>query len=55
MIASAGYDEANCILEIEFNTGRLYQYANVPLEEYQGLDGRRVAWPLLPGPHPGCV
>jgi hypothetical protein len=37
MIASVGYDEASRILEIEFNNGRVYQYADVPPEEYQGL------------------
>ena len=37
MIASVGYDEAKRILEIEFNSGRIYRYANVPPEVYRGL------------------
>lgn len=29
-IASVGYDAAAAILEVEFNSGRLYQYFEVP-------------------------
>lgn len=36
-IKSAGYDKAVLILEIEFATGGLYQYANVPEAVYVGL------------------
>jgi len=36
-LASVGYDPANQILEIEFNHGGIYQYFDVPVEEYEGL------------------
>lgn len=36
-LASVGYDEKNEILEIEFNHGGLYQYFDVPKEEYEAL------------------
>jgi len=36
-LASVGYDEKNQILEIEFNHGGVYQYFDVPKEEYEGL------------------
>lgn len=36
-IRSFGYDTDNQILEIEFNSGAVYQYANVPNGEYEGL------------------
>lgn len=36
-IASIGYDEAAKTLEIEFHTGSVYQYLNVPIEIYRGL------------------
>jgi len=36
-IASIGYDESSCTLEIEFRTGAVYQYENVPANVYQGL------------------
>ena len=36
-IASIGYDESSCTLEIEFRTGTVYQYENVPENVYQGL------------------
>jgi hypothetical protein len=36
-LASVGYDEANEILEIEFNHGGVYQYFDVPKEEYDAL------------------
>ena len=32
-----GYDESTKILEIEFQTGLVYQYAGVPLKVYQEL------------------
>jgi hypothetical protein len=34
---SVGYDESTNTLEIEFNSGGIYQYHNVPLDVYQGL------------------
>jgi hypothetical protein len=37
MIHAIGYDPDKRILEIVFNTGRTYQYADVPPEEYEGL------------------
>lgn len=36
-LASVGYDAAKQILEIEFNHGGIYQYFNVPEEEYEEL------------------
>ncbi len=37
MIHAVGYDAEKRILEIVFNTGRTYQYFDVPPEEYEGL------------------
>jgi len=36
-IASIGYDEASYTLEVEFRTGSVYQYYNVPKVVYEGL------------------
>lgn len=36
-IASVGYDSSSNILEIEFNSGSIYQYFNIPESEYQNL------------------
>ena len=36
-IASVGYDAENRILEIEFNHGGVYQYFDVPADEYESL------------------
>jgi hypothetical protein len=36
-IKSVGYDKTILVLEIEFATGSLYQYANVPEPAYVGL------------------
>jgi len=36
-IRSVGYDEDSSVLEIEFNSGMVYQYLNVPENEYEGL------------------
>ena len=36
-LASVGYDEENEILEVEFNHGGVYQYYDVPKEEYEAL------------------
>lgn len=37
MIAAAGYDSKHRILTVLYNTGRAYEYFNVPPEEFQGL------------------
>jgi hypothetical protein len=37
MIAAAGYDSKNRILIVLYNTGKAYEYFNVPPEEFQGL------------------
>lgn len=37
MIASVGYDEENEILEVEFNSGQVYQYFEVPREVFDEL------------------
>ena len=36
-IASIGYDEDSSTLEIEFLSGGVYQYFDVPINIYQGL------------------
>ena len=36
-IASIGYDAASLTLEVEFSTGSVYQYYNVPESVYRGL------------------
>ena len=36
-LRSVGYDEQQKNLEIEFNSGGIYQYSNVPNEIYIGL------------------
>lgn len=37
MIRSVGYDPDARVLEIEFNSDQVYQYFDVPSEEYEGL------------------
>jgi hypothetical protein len=37
ILRSLGYDESTKILEIEFQTGLLYQYAGVPIKVYREL------------------
>jgi hypothetical protein len=37
MIAAAGYDSKNRILIVLYNSGRAYEYFQVPPEEFQGL------------------
>ena len=37
MIASVGYDPDDRILEVEFTSGTVYQYEDVPPEEFMGL------------------
>lgn len=36
-LASIGYDASQNILEIEFHSGGIYQYFNVPERVYSGL------------------
>ncbi|MCL1902587.1 MAG: KTSC domain-containing protein [Alphaproteobacteria bacterium] len=36
-IKSVGFDSASQILEIEFHSGGIYQYFNVPAEIYNGI------------------
>ena len=36
-LRSVGYDSSSSILEIEFNSGGIYQYFNVPITVYYGL------------------
>ncbi|MDD5177513.1 MAG: KTSC domain-containing protein [Sterolibacterium sp.] len=36
-IRAAGYETDSQTLEVEFNNGSVYQYAGVPLSEYEGL------------------
>ena len=37
ILRSVGYDESSKILEVEFQTGLIYQYWGVPLKVYQDL------------------
>ena len=37
ILRSVGYDESSKILEIEFQTGLIYQYAGVPPKVYREL------------------
>jgi len=36
-LRSVGYDPDSSTLEVEFNSGAVYQYVNVPQSEYDGL------------------
>ncbi len=36
-IVSVGYDPASLTLEIEFKNGSVYEYTNVPQEEYEAF------------------
>ncbi len=36
-LASVGYDPTSKVLEIEFKTARIYEYYDVPQDEYDGL------------------
>lgn len=36
-LRSVGYDPETRVLEIEFNSGGIFQYYNVPQKEYDGL------------------
>ncbi len=37
MIYAVGYDEDSQKLVVVFNSGKTYEYYDVPLEEYEGL------------------
>lgn len=37
VIATIGYDAASNVLEVEFRTGRVYQYFMVPRSAYESL------------------
>jgi hypothetical protein len=37
VLKSVGYDETSGMLEVEFKNGGLYQYFDVPAEEYSAL------------------
>lgn len=37
MISAVGYDPKTHTLEVLFNSGKTYEYRNVPPEEYDGL------------------
>jgi hypothetical protein len=36
-LVAVGYDKASEVLEVEFRTGSVYHYLEVPDEKYQGL------------------
>lgn len=36
-LASVGYDAENMVLEVEFHSGGIYQYFNVPASKYEAL------------------
>jgi len=36
-IASVGYDDAEQVMEIEFKTGRVYQFPMIPRDKYDAL------------------
>jgi len=36
-IASVGYDDAAQVMEIEFKTGRVYQFPMIPRDKYDAL------------------
>jgi hypothetical protein len=37
MLTSIGYDAEQHILELEFNSGKVYQYFEVPAQVYQDM------------------
>jgi hypothetical protein len=56
-IASVGYDALSSILEVEFNTGSIYQYRGVPESVYFALmnapsHGQYFARHIKKGPYP---
>ena len=46
-VASAGYDDKTCTLEIEFRNGGIYQYFDVPRSIYDQLIGGGSAGSFL--------
>lgn len=36
-IRSVGYESGSLTLEVEFNSGSVYQYFDVPAQKYEGL------------------
>ncbi|WP_068080580.1 KTSC domain-containing protein [Polycladidibacter stylochi] len=38
-LASVGYEEETSVLEVEFNSGRIYQYYDVPQKTHEELIG----------------
>lgn len=36
-LSSVGYDRSNQVLEIEFNSGGIYQYYDVPVKVFESL------------------
>lgn len=36
-IRSIGYDQITNMLDVEFRSGRVYQYTHVPIENYHGI------------------
>ena len=36
-VASVGYEEETSTLEVEFKSGAIYQYSDVPKSEFEGL------------------
>lgn len=39
-VASAGYDEKAEMMDIEFNTGKVYRYKNVPIDFFASIEMR---------------
>ena len=46
-IASIGYDPSSNTLEVEFNSGRVYEYYGVPASEYSALMNASSHWQYL--------
>lgn len=46
-IKSIWYDEGNSILEIEFNDNSIYQYVNVPGNEFEWIMSADSHWKYL--------
>jgi hypothetical protein len=54
MIASVGYDPETKVLEVEFNSGMVYAYYDVPQEEYDGLMAASSKGSYMNGNIIGC-
>lgn len=37
MLQAVGYDEANKLLYVQFNNGKVYKYLDVPANEYEAM------------------